>query len=932
MLWESIVKTRHALCAASTLALLLVSLAASADSQRPDFVRPMASKDWRDQVIYFLMIDRFDDGDAGNNDQGAQEYSPSAPEKFSGGDLAGIERRIDYLKGLGATALWITPPVANQWWDARVRYGGYHGYWAQNFKQVDAHFGDLARYRALAAALHQADMLLIQDIVVNHTGNYFGYHASWDSQQPAKGFQRYRSEGRRAPSQAPFDQNRADRAADRAAAIYHWTPDIADYSDSNQLLNFQLAGLDDLNTDNATVRSALRDSYGFWIKEVGVDAFRVDTAFYVAPEYFSDFLYSSDVDAPGISRVAKATGRDHFHVFGEGFALDRAFEESQAKRIESYVRTPDGQPLMPAMLNFPLYGSLLEVFARGRPTKELSYRIESMMRVHESPHLMPTFIDNHDVDRFLAQGNAAGLRQALLSIFTLPGIPTIYYGTEQGFIKRRGAMFAGGYGSGGKDHFDTNSALYQYLRALADLRKEHAVLRRGVPKIWRDSAGAGLLVYSMQPAGDKAGQAAHNTAGAPEQVELLIVHNSADGPMLLDALQLAPSSKSTRANRAINSGLGLRQIFSCDDAQAAVTIDPTGAASMLVPAHACLVFAISRNASKPVGGALSCLALDPVRIDSTAEAIEIAGRILAQSSVQNSAQSSGQELGPASERATSSEPLLIVIDDKMAAATSVKPDADGRFNLKLPFDAIVDGRSAHHVLALAPDSMQTSPRQSFQIQRTWQLLAELEDPLGDDRGPKGHYVYPSDPGWGARRQLDIQAVKLEHAGKALRLTLRMRDLSDGWSPANAFDRVAFSIFLTLPDARLGPRPGASVLPQQFASMPNGLRWQYRLRAHGWSNAIFGHQNASETAEGDATGLASEIAVDQEKREIHFVFPNQLFLDVSDWTGLSVYVNTWDFDSGYRALAPMPASMIFGGGTETDPKIMDAALLVVPKRR
>ena len=110
------------------------------------------------------------------------------------------------------------------------------------------------------------------------------------------------------------------------------------------------------------------------------------------------------------------------------------------------------------MINFPLYGTLGDVFARGRPTAELAYRIRSMMPVHADPHLMPTFVDNHDVDRFLAGGSEAGLSQALLAIMTLPGIPTIYYGTEQGFTGQRGAMFAGGFGSGGRDHFDASCA------------------------------------------------------------------------------------------------------------------------------------------------------------------------------------------------------------------------------------------------------------------------------------------------------------------------------------------------------------------------------------------------------------------------------------------------------------------------------------------
>ena len=85
------------------------------------------SPDWRDQIVYFVMIDRFADGDPGNNDQGAGEYDPADNTKYSGGDLAGVAARLDYIQGLGATSVWITPPVANRWWDPQARYGGYHG-------------------------------------------------------------------------------------------------------------------------------------------------------------------------------------------------------------------------------------------------------------------------------------------------------------------------------------------------------------------------------------------------------------------------------------------------------------------------------------------------------------------------------------------------------------------------------------------------------------------------------------------------------------------------------------------------------------------------------------------------------------------------------------------------------------------------------------
>ncbi len=133
------------------------------------------SPNWEEQIIYFLMTDRFNDGDPGNNDLGTDEYDPDDGRKYSGGDFQGIIDQLDYIQGLGATAIWITPPVANMWWDPLVPFGGYHGYWAENFKLTDAHLGTLQDYQALSEALHDRGMYLIQDVVPNHMGNFFTY-------------------------------------------------------------------------------------------------------------------------------------------------------------------------------------------------------------------------------------------------------------------------------------------------------------------------------------------------------------------------------------------------------------------------------------------------------------------------------------------------------------------------------------------------------------------------------------------------------------------------------------------------------------------------------------------------------------------------------------------------------------------------------------
>ena len=96
-----------------------------------------------------------------------------------------MRQRLDYIQGLGATALWLTPPVAQQWWNAGVDYGGYHGYWASDLLHVDRHLGTLADYQGLSRDLHGRGMYLIQDVVLNHMGDFFHYGPGWNPADPA---------------------------------------------------------------------------------------------------------------------------------------------------------------------------------------------------------------------------------------------------------------------------------------------------------------------------------------------------------------------------------------------------------------------------------------------------------------------------------------------------------------------------------------------------------------------------------------------------------------------------------------------------------------------------------------------------------------------------------------------------------------------------
>lgn len=829
--------------------------------------RHVPSPDWRDQVIYFVLLDRFQDGRPSNNDQGAGEYDPADPRRYSGGDLAGLQARLDYVQDLGASTVWITPPVANQWWDGAVGYGGYHGYWAEHFASVDAHYGSLADYRSLAQALHGRGMYLVQDIVVNHTGNFFSiidgpgelasrYRATADSRPVAR------------PGQAPLDRNDARDRSQREQGIYHWTPVITDYADPRQERDYQLADLDDLNTENPQVRRLLRESYGHWIREVGVDAFRVDTAFYVPPDYFEDFLHADDPAAPGVMTVARETGREDFLLFGEGFGLDRPFEEVQARKIAGYETRPGGPPRLPAMINFPLYGSLGDVFARGRPSAEFGHRIESTMRVFADPHRMPTFVDNHDVDRFLAGGDEAGLRQALLAIMTLPGIPTIYYGTEQGFTQRRAAMFAAGHGSGGRDHFDRDAPLYRYLRAVISLRRGSRVFSRGTPTVLATNrAGPGALAYRM----DHAGEA------------VLVAFNSAGHDTLL----------------SIDGGLDhgtrtvLEPLFGIDGLPARVVSDADGRLALRLPPRAGQVWRIARGPAAATSSQAISLRADATPDDS--------GRL------------------PLHGRANGIAAFKLVLDGDLSRAVDVVPAADGRWRAALPIAGLVDPVVEHEVLAWSEADAVRSEAHRFTAAPRWRRLAEVRDPVGDDRGPAGLYGYPADAGWTGPRPLDIRGVQVDAAGGSLRVSVEMSALSHAWNPANGFDHVAFTLFVALP----GRDGGSALMPQQNATLPDGLRWHYRLRAHGWSNALFSAEGADADHEGRIVAPAAGVAADPSNRTVTFTIPAAAIGHPDSLDGARLYLNTWDYDGRYRELSAQGGAMAFSGGDgRHDPLWMD----------
>jgi glycosidase len=875
------------------LALLLAALLSCSKSTSSAPMLHVPSPAWEEQVVYFVMTDRFANGDKSNDDQGKGEFDPTSNDKYSGGDLQGIIDRLDYIQGLGATAVWITPPVANQWWDPLQQSGGYHGYWARDLKHVDEHLGTLDTYKRLSDALHRRGMFLIQDVVPNHMGNFFTYASTcgvdgrqscYDPADVTKGLiQNGGSVPTTRPTQPPFDLDDASDPVQRARAIYHWTPVIADYNDPVQEKTYQLSDLDDLNTENPEVRTALRDAYGSWIKEVGVDAFRVDTVKYVDHPFWNDFFNSTDASAPGMLAVAKATGRDRFHAFGEVFETSAPLDDAADRKVASYLGTPSA-PELPALIQFPLYQEIGRVFGSGAPTAYMSYRLGRFMdpALYPNPGLMPTFVDNHDVQRFLAVGPGTGLVQALAFIFTVPGIPTVYYGTEQLFTETRQAMFKGGFHSP-VDQYEPRASFYQRIKALSALRRANPVFTHGGLDVRYDSpSGAGPFAY-------------RRTLGSETA---LVLMNTADEPVLMSQLDTGLIAGT------VLEVLRAEQFLS---PPATVTVGPAGKLTTVLPTRAVLIARATSQVVTPPAPTVT------ITEQTLVDGQTFTGDVTL--------------LGTVSPAATA---LTLVVDGYVDQALPVSVAADGSWSVVLPISGYPEGPLPHSLAILAPASGVATPSHRFTSDVVFVGNSYSHvDPVGDDTGPFGTYTYPVATARDGH-QMDLIGVTLQvgTVSPIMKIQLQMRDWSRLWNPPLGFDRVAFSVFFDLPG-----RTGLTALPKLNASAPASFTWSYDHFAYGWNNVMYDTTGAGADAYG-VTIVSPGLLADPANKTVTFSYDRRA-LGLASWSGVKVYVTTWDFDGingVFRPLAKVAGDWTMGGAPDfdpvtllsSDPKIMDDA--------
>jgi alpha-amylase len=439
--------------------------------------------DWREINLYQIFTDRFCDGDPSNNnaEASAAPYNPTDSRGIHGGDFKGIEKKLDYLQSLGITAIWISPIVLN------VGGSAYHGYGAHNFYQLAPHWGSMADLTNMVAAAHARGIYVIVDIVCNHQGTRID---STDSGYPtfkSAGYNLRWTTGVQYP--APFN----------LLTNFHNNGQIQNYVDPDQVKG-ELAGLDDLRTETDYVRTNMVEIYKYWIGVADVDGFRIDTVKHVEIGFWQHFN-------PAIRAYAASIGKTNFFQFGEIY-------DGAESKCGYYTGTQAGGAFCnDATVDFPLYYKANSVFAKAAGnTKQIRDHYATVATTFDpaaQPRLV-TFLDNHDVTRFLNSANANNdtnrLRVGLAFLYSSLGVPCLYYGTEQAFNggtdpNNREDMFAGRFEQGPSrgDNFNLTHGLFQHVARLNNFRRLYPSLQRGTQvNLWNNPSGPGLFAYARR--------------------------------------------------------------------------------------------------------------------------------------------------------------------------------------------------------------------------------------------------------------------------------------------------------------------------------------------------------------------------------------------------------------------------------------------------
>ena len=480
----------------------------------------IADEKERGERIYFVMIDRFENGESANDrgfltgDRTVTGYDPSDIGFFHGGDLKGLTSRISYIASLGFTAIWITPVARQVTVSPTAESAAYHGYWGAGFDEVDPHFGTMADMKEFVALAHKSGLKVFLDVVVNHTGDVISYKDGQSyislEQSPYQTADGTRFSSTKLANTSRFPAiTQLDTSTSFPKKVVvnpsiqkspSWLNDPRNYhnrgnSGGSGESSFygDFYGLDDLFTESPEVLEGWVNVFAQWINEVGIDGFRIDTFRHVNREFWLQFL-------PQMREVARVSGKRYFPMWGEIY-------DSDPGRISEWVKSAG----LNEVLDFPIQNSLTGyVLDEEALQLALAFDNDDLYTTEKSSASMNgIFLGNHDMGRIggfifnrfsdskiaLAKDEIA---HALL--YSIRGIPIVYYGDEFGLIggrdkAARQSLFAtrvsewqtqprvGANPISTASSFDTTHPLQDLIRSLSDLRDKYPGLESGPQKI-----------------------------------------------------------------------------------------------------------------------------------------------------------------------------------------------------------------------------------------------------------------------------------------------------------------------------------------------------------------------------------------------------------------------------------------------------------------
>ncbi|MEU3218047.1 pullulanase-type alpha-1,6-glucosidase [Streptomyces sp. NPDC006971] len=545
-----------ALCAALLPVVPAASASAAPRPPSPPSDARLAAEPARHDLtreqFYFVLPDRFANGDPSNDRGGLTGsrlrtgYDPTDKGFYQGGDLKGLTDRLDYIKGLGTTAIWLAPifknrPVQGTGKDASA---GYHGYWITDFTQVDPHFGTNADLSKLIDRAHAKGMKVFFDVITNHTADTVDYAEKTYGYRPKGAYPYLDRDGRPFDDAEGFAKVDADsfpytpeNTGNKVPAwlndptMYHNRGDSTFAGESATYGDF--AGLDDLWTERPEVVSGMEKIYEKWVGDFDIDGFRIDTVKHVDLDFWTQW-------ATALDAYAAERGRADFFMFGEVYSADTAVTSPYVTRGR-----------LDATLDFPFQEAARQYASQGAPAGKLAAVFADDYRYttdKANAYEQVTFLGNHDMGRigtFLKQDNpkaddAELLRRAELAnelMFLGRGNPVVYYGDEQGFTGAGGdkdarqTLFAsetadyldddriGTDRTHADDAYDPSHPLYRSIAALSELTRKNPALRDGV-QTERYAQGSVHAFSRTDPEKPNEYLVATNNATAPRTVEL----------------------------------------------------------------------------------------------------------------------------------------------------------------------------------------------------------------------------------------------------------------------------------------------------------------------------------------------------------------------------------------------------------------------------